>query len=153
MIPTSGRVPASAFLKMLVKGTLYLAVALGVALAVGVRSRAQIEGVVVQDLSWSERDRVVAYALRISNRTAVEMTVTIDLVAVRATAEQRETRPDLGRAQIALVLRPAEEKTYFGLLPLVDAGSSGLSVFKHCVRHERRSLVNTDRPTGPRSSS
>jgi len=96
---------------------------------------------------------MVAYALRMSNRTAVEMTVTVDLVAVQATAEQRESRPELGRAQLSLVLGPAEEKTYYGLLPLVDAGSSRLTVSKHCVRHEQRPLGYTDRPTGPRSSS
>lgn len=66
-------------------------VALVFALTVGVRSRAQIEGVVVQDL-WSERDRVVACALRISNRTTVEMTVMIDLVAVRAPASNKPCR-------------------------------------------------------------
>ena len=153
MIPTSRRLSASAFLKMLAIGTLCFVVALVFALTVGVRSRAQIEGVVVRDLFWSERDRVVAYALRISNRTTVEMTVMIDLVAVRAPAEQRETLPDLGRTQIALVLRPAEEKTYFGLLPLVDAGPSRLTVSKHCVRHEQRPLDYTDRPMGPRTSS
>jgi len=94
-------------------GTLCFAVAVGITLSVGVRSRSQIEGVVVRDLAWSERDRVVAYALRISNRTTDEMAVTINLVAVHATAEQREARPDLGRVQLALVLGPAEEKTCF----------------------------------------
>lgn len=153
VIPTSGVVPASVFLKLLTKATLCCAVALGIALIVCPHSRAPTEGVVVRDLSWSERDRVVAYVLRISNRTAVEMNVTIDIVAVRASGEHRETRPDLGRTQVTLVLGPAEEKTYFGLLPLVKAGSSGLTVSKHCVRHEQRPLTYTDRPAGPRSSS
>lgn len=153
MIPTPGCGSASAFLKLLAKGALCIAVAVGITLAVGGRARSQIEEVVVRELSWNERDRVVAYALRISNRTTVEMIVTIDLVAARATAEQRETRPNLGRTRVALVLGPEEEKTYFGLLPLVDAGSSRLTVSKHCVRHEQRTLVNTDRPTGPRGSS
>jgi hypothetical protein len=138
---------------MVARGTLCFAVAAGIASAVGVRSRSQIEGVVVRDLSWSERDRVVAYALRVSNRTTDEMTVTIDLVAVQAKAEQREARPDLGRVQLALVLGPAEEKTYYGLLPLVDSGSSELTISKHCVRHEQRPVACTNRPTGPRSSS
>lgn len=153
MIPSSGRAPASGNLKMLAKGILCIAVALGVAVVVGGRPRIPVESVVVQDFSWSERDRVVAYFLRVKNRSNVEMTVTIDLVALRATADLQEPWPDLGRAQIALVLPPAEEKIYFGLLPLVEAGSGRFTVSKHCVKHEQPPLAYGERPSGPRSSS
>lgn len=149
--PTSGRVPTSRNLKTLAKETLGIALALVVIGVVGGRSRVPVESAVVQEVSWSERDGVVAYSLRVINRSNVEMTVTIDLLAVRATASTGE--PDLGRAQLAVVLRPAEEKTYFGLLPLIDAGSSSLTVSKHCVRHEQPPLAYGVRPSGPRSSS